>query len=179
MDHGHRSERAFSLIELVIVVSVLTLLAAVVTPQVNRIVIKSKVSRIETEMKTIKTAVNTLFADLTVFPAEASVNTDPGLQAASQVPDEYTTAWLGPYLDRWPTAHPWGGSYDYDHGSNANFNNDGTLGNEVFLTVRDNLTADILARIDSDLDDGSPLTGNIRHDASSTLRYYIGEGPAW
>ena len=56
---------------------------------------------------------------------------------------------------------------------------DGILGNEVFLIVRDNLTADILGRIDSDLDDGSPLTGNIRHDASSTLRYFIGEGPAW
>jgi general secretion pathway protein G len=179
MGHGDRNERAFSLLELIIVVSVLTVLAAVITPQVNRMVIKSKISRIETEMKTIKTAVNTLFADMKVFPADAGANVDPGLQSARAVPADLEANWLGPYLDHWPTAHPWGGSYDYDHGSNANFNKDGILGNEVFLTVRDNLTADILGRIDSDLDDGSPLTGNIRHDASSTLRYFIGEGPAW
>ena len=174
-----RREKAFSLIELVIVVSVLTILAAVVTPQVNRIVIKSKVSRLESEIRAIKTAVNTLFSDLAVFPADVERSTDPGLQAVTPVPDSHKTNWLGPYLDRWPTEHPWGGSYDYDYASSSDFNFDNALGNEVFITVRDNLTSDILNRIDSDLDDGSPLTGNVRHDASSTLRYYIGEGPAW
>jgi len=172
-------EEGFSLIELVVVVSVLTILAAIVTPQVNKVVVKAKISRLENELKVIKNAVNRLYAELGVYPTEVGQSTDPGLMTNSRIPSNYRINWQGPYLDKWPLEHPWGGTYDYDYRRNRNFDYDNTLGNEVSLTIRNNFSASILNRIDADLDDGSPLTGNIRHNASSILIYYIGEGPDW
>ena len=50
----HGGKRGFSLIELVIVISVLTLLAAVVAPQVSKLVEKSKINRLISDIKSIK-----------------------------------------------------------------------------------------------------------------------------
>jgi general secretion pathway protein G len=179
MGKAGKGVEGFSLIELVIVVSVLSILAAVIAPQVNKILTKSKISRLESELKTLKTACNTVYADVGFFPAEVDENTDPGLVSSSNVPADDQSNWLGPYMDRWPTSHPWGGSYDYNYGQYNNFNYDGSSGNEVYVTVSEDLTRDILEKIDADLDDGIRNAGNIRHNGSNTLVYYIGEGPAW
>ncbi len=174
-----KREMGFSLIELVIVVSVLAILAAVVTPQINKLVTKSKVSRLETELKTIKNALNSIYADVGFIPKDVSKNTDPGLMSSSKVPKAYRDKWEGPYLDRWPTEHPWGGSYDYNYGKKNGFNYDGTSSNEVWITISDSLTKDTLVRIDDELDDGNRKAGNFRHDNKSSGSYYVCEGPVW
>lgn len=179
MNKRLKREMGFSLIELVIVVSVLAILAAVVTPQINKLVTKSKVSRLESELKTIKNAVNSAYADIGFLPRDVKKNQDPGLMAKSKVPKAYKEKWEGPYLDRWPTEHPWGGSYDYNYGKNSVFNYDGDYGNEVWMTISGYLTVDTLERIDDELDDGNRKAGNFRHDNKSTGTYYMCEGPRW
>jgi len=179
MPRRGKSEKGFSLIELVIVVSVLSILAAIVAPQVNKLVLKSKISRLESELKTIKTAVNTVYADLGVYPSEVGQNTDPGLLQNSRVPTTYRSNWEGPYLERWPTSHPWGGTYDYNYGRYSRYNFDSQRGNEVYVTIRNNFTRDILNKIDADLDDGNRNAGNIIHNGTSSLTFYVGEGPRW
>jgi len=174
-----KGQSGFSLIELVIVVSVLSILAAVVAPQINKLVTKSKISRLENERKTIKDAVNTCYADVGVYPRDVGASRDPGLMSSSSVPTTYRSKWEGPYLDRWPTTHPWGGTIDYNYGTYTGFNHDGTAGNEVYVILRNNFTRDILNKVDTELDDGNRNTGNIRHNGSSYMYYYIGEGPRW
>ncbi len=174
-----KSEGGFSLIELIIVVSVLSILAAVISPQVTKLVEKAKISRLENELAALKTGISSVYADLGVYPSDVGTSQDPGLMTDGRVPYTYRDEWSGPYLDHWPTTHPWGGTYDYEYWGNSDFNYDGTWGNEVFLTVRNYFTADILNRIDGDLDDGNRYTGVIRHDGYSYLRMFVGEGGRW
>lgn len=179
MFKNDKNAKGFSLIELVIVVSVLSILAAIVAPQVNKLVLKSKVSRLEGELKAFKTALGTIYADVGVYPKEVGNNTDPSFMKNSAVPTAYKSKWDGPYMERWPTTHPWGGTYDYQYGAYGAFNLDGTGGNEVYMMAKSNFTRSILKKIDTDLDDGVRTTGQIRHNNSSELRYYIGEGASW
>ncbi len=174
-----KKEKGFSLIELVIVVSVLSILAAIVAPQVNKLVMKSKVSRIENELKGFKTALAAMYSDLGVYPRNVGNNVDPKFMSSVGIPTAYRTKWDGPYMEKWPTSHPWGGTYDYQYGAYAGFNLDGTAGNEVYMMARNNFTRAILERIDRDLDDGVRTTGQLRHNNSSVLYYYCGEGADW
>ncbi len=173
------NQKAFSLIELIIVVSVLSILAAVISPQVTKLVEKSKIGRLENDLSTIKTAVGAIYADIGLFPAERGSGRDPALAEDCIVPYPHRYKWDGPYIDRWPEEHPWGGEYDYEYWGNSDFNYDGTWGNEAFVTVRDNLTVETLNRIDKDLDDGNRYSGTIRHDGYSYLRMFIAEGESW
>lgn len=172
-----KKNRGFSLIELVIVVSVLTVLAAIVAPQVSKLVQKSKIGRLEAELKNIKTGLTTLYTDLGVFPANINSG-DPGLMRNTRVPNSHRSNWDGPYMERWPTENPWGGTYVYEYRGYNNFNFDGTANNEVYITIN-GLTQDVLNRIDDDLDDGNRNAGTVRHNNNNTLLYYVGEGPRW
>ncbi len=178
-DMKRGNEGGFSLIELIIVVSVLSILAAIVTPQVTKLVDKAKISRMETDLQAIKTAVSALYVDMGVFPNNAPQSADPGLMSSSRVPYQRRDDWQGPYLDRWPESHPYGGSYDFEYGSESAFNYDRQYGNEVFIIARNYLTSNVLDAIDEDLDDGNRNSGNLRHDGGSYLRYYLAEGPSW
>ncbi len=179
MARNGKSVKGFSLIELVIVVSVLSILAAIVAPQVTKLVEKSKISRLENELKSFKTAVTALYSDLGVFPREVANNVDPKFMTKTGIPAAYATKWEGPYMERWPTSHPWGGTYDYQYGAYTAFNLDGTAGNEVYMIARNSFTRAILERVDRELDDGKRNAGMIRHNNSTTLYYYCGEGPRW
>jgi len=179
MARNGKNAKGFSLIELVIVVSVLSILAAIVAPQVNKLVMKSKISRIEAELKTFKTALSSMYSDLGVYPREVGNNTDPKFMTRTGIPAAYSTKWDGPYIERWPTTHPWGGTYDYQYGNFGAFNLDGTAGNEVYMIARNSFTRAILERIDRELDDGNRNAGMLRHNNASILYYYCGEGARW
>jgi general secretion pathway protein G len=178
MISNHKKNGGFSLTELVIVVSVLTVLAAIVAPQVGKLVQNSKIGRLEADLKNIKKGLISLRADLGVFPADIPNSNDPGLMRTTLVPSQYRGNWKGPYMEHWPTDNPWAGTYAYEYRDFNNFNFDGSGGNEVYITIS-SLTKDILNRIDEDLDDGNRNTGLIRHDDNDTLLFYIGEGPRW
>ena len=174
-----KRKRAFSLVELVVTVSILSSLAAVVVPEVSRQVVNSRIDCIEGELTAIKKAVCALHGDMRTFPANAAPGNDPGLQSNATVPFDRCAAWHGPYIDRWPRRHPWGGTYDYEFSRNDLFDYDGVRGNEVFLSVKGGLDRNILDRIDADIDDGIPYSGHVRHDGSARLWFYIGEGSCW
>ena len=174
-----RGERGFSRLTMVIVVSVLVILTAVVAPQVNSLVLESKIGRFDAEIKTLRDVCLALYSDVGHFPAPVAANIDPGIAANANIPAEYHSKWDGPYLDRWPSSHPWEGPYHYQYGSLSAFDFDGTPGNEVYITITGNLTMEILTKIDQDLDDGDRNRGTITHNNSTTLNYYIGEGSSW
>jgi general secretion pathway protein G len=174
-----KGNAGFSLVELVIVVSVLAVLAAVATPQVTKLIEKSRVARLENELKGMKDALNTVYADIGVFPKNVNAAIDPSLSSVVGVPKAQQPNWQGPYMDRWPTTHPFGGTYDYQYGGYKNFNKDGTANNEVYVTVSGSLTTRILERLDKELDDGKKASGNLIYANTTKFDYYIGEGSSW
>lgn len=170
--------KGFTLVELVVVIVLIAILAAIVTPQIFKVTAKARVSKAVAEYNTIKKALIAFYGDLGGFPPDVGSDTDPGLG--------YNKGgwanWNGPYIDRWPDQTPWGGSYDYEYWSLSWANKDGTLGNEVLLSIRGGsayggtMTERDAINVDSILDDGDLTTGNARGDAD-VLTIYIGEGP--
>jgi len=169
--------RSFTLIELMVVVAVIGILAAMLVPGVSNLIEKARIARAESELKNFQTACAAVYADVGYYPRDVGPNTDPGLVSIARVPASLRSNWNGPYLRRWPL-NPWGGRYDYQGWNYAPFNFDGTAGNENLISIYDFPQPTIQSKIDSELDDGSATSGTIRY-GGSVLHYYIGEGIRW
>jgi len=62
------TRRAFTLIELVVVIAIIAILAAIITPNAFRAIKKAQVSKTVADMKAIKNALLTYYADTGKFP---------------------------------------------------------------------------------------------------------------
>ncbi len=113
-----RNQGGFSLIEIMVVLVILGILAALVAPNVMQGVDKALVTQAKTDMKSIETALKLYKMDNFIYP-----RTEQGLQALvsksdiSPVPKNFKS---GGYLDKLPK-DPWGADYIYispgDHGA--------------------------------------------------------------
>lgn len=107
--HHNRRSTGFTLIEILVVLVILGLLAGLVGPRLFGKVDSSKVKTAETQVKMLKTALQTFRLDVGRFP-----NTDEGLAALGKKPEGGDIpAWAGPYLDEALPLDPWGHPYEY------------------------------------------------------------------
>jgi general secretion pathway protein G len=106
-NEDRRSEKGFSLIELIVVLVILGLLAAVVGPSVFKHLAtgKEKIARIQ--IKELEGGLQLFSFDLGRFP-----NTAEGLDALMRNPGN-AEAWKGPYLNKELPKDPWGKPYVY------------------------------------------------------------------
>jgi general secretion pathway protein G len=105
-----RSQRAFTLIEVLVVVVILGILAAVVAPRFFDAPDKARQARAKVDVQALVTALNLYRLDNFSYPS-----TEQGLQALVQKPGGAPEArnWKqGGYVDRLPT-DPWGREYVY------------------------------------------------------------------
>lgn len=72
--------RAFTLIELLIVVAIIAILAAVAVPNFLEAQVRAKVARVKTDMRTLATAIETYRLDNTGYPEYAVIVTPPGTE---------------------------------------------------------------------------------------------------
>ncbi|HYZ48702.1 MAG TPA: type II secretion system major pseudopilin GspG [Sphingomonas sp.] len=112
---ARRGERGFTLLELLVVLAILGLLAAVVGPQVIRYLGTSKTQTAAVQAKNIAAALNLYRLDMGGYPSQAE-----GLQALVKAPPS-ATLWNGPYLpDQNALLDPWHKPYQMkvpgDHG---------------------------------------------------------------
>ncbi len=100
-------QKGFSLIELLIVMTILGLLAALVGPKLFRHVDTSKQKDAKAQISLFETAVDLSRLDMGRFPT-----TEQGLKALRENPDG-SEKWNGPYLPKEIPLDPWGNSYVY------------------------------------------------------------------
>jgi len=102
-------QRGFTLIEIMVVVIIIGLLAAVIVPQVINKVDEARVSKAKADIQSLETALTMYRLDNSKYPT-----TDQGLQALMVQPtDPSIRHWrIGGYLQR-VSKDPWGNDYQY------------------------------------------------------------------
>ena len=110
--------RGFSLIELLLVLVILAVLAAVVVPKFTSRSEQARVTAAQTDIASLETALEAFEIDSGRYPTgdeglEALVLEPAGLQEA---------AWKGPYIKRGVPKDPWGNEYLYEQPGRYNTN---------------------------------------------------------
>ncbi|MEJ2576427.1 MAG: type II secretion system major pseudopilin GspG [Gammaproteobacteria bacterium] len=110
MRFPYASTRGFTLIEVMVVVVILSILAAIIVPRVMDRPDAARVTKVHNDLRAIESALNLYRLDNFNYPS-----TDQGLQALVEKPVGNPEAknWkAGGYLDRVPI-DPWGNPYQY------------------------------------------------------------------
>jgi general secretion pathway protein G len=105
-----RSERGFTLIEIMVVVAILAILAAVVVPRIMDEPDKARMVKAKQDLRALESALNLYRLDNYTYPT-----TDQGLEALVSVPTsppEPPNYKSGGYLKRVPK-DPWGNDYQF------------------------------------------------------------------
>jgi general secretion pathway protein G len=100
--------RGFTLIEIMVVIVIIGLLAAVIVPTIVSKVDDAKVAKAKSDIQSLETALTMFYLDNSKYPS-----TEQGLGALVKQPTDPTIRnWKRPYLDR-VSKDPWGNDYQY------------------------------------------------------------------
>jgi len=106
--HRRTSEWGFTLIEMLVVISIIALIMALVGPRVLNFLGESKVKAAKIQIQSLETALDLYALDTGQYPSSSD-----GLEALMQRPGG-VTSWNGPYLKGNTVPNdPWGKSYVY------------------------------------------------------------------
>lgn len=181
----HRHQRGFSLLELVIALSLIAILVGVVTFRSSAVLEKGRVSSLIQLAKNMQTACLTYHSDTGSYPREIP----GGAPAARDLSTPQTTVagWAGPYLDK-PLANPGSNPYgdcrlgdDASAWSNPGFDLDGDGSNDVTgdasMLRLDGIEEAIALRIDDALDKGVAgawqSSGVVNYDAGARRLFVL------
>jgi general secretion pathway protein G len=101
------NQRGFTLIEILVVVVILAILAALVGPRLFGKVGQAKQKASSAQIELFRTALDTFRLDVGRYPT-----TSEGLQALRKQPTGLDT-WVGPYVTKAIPKDPWGQPYVY------------------------------------------------------------------
>jgi general secretion pathway protein G len=111
-----RRQNAFTLIELLLVLVILTVLAAIVVPKFTGRAEQARLAAAKGDIRNMETALNAFEIDNGRFPSA-----DEGLGALATQPSALTN-WHGPYIEHGVPADPWGNAYVYKFPGTHNAN---------------------------------------------------------
>ena len=105
-----RASAGFTLLEMLVVLVIIGLLAGLVGPQLMGRVDTSKVTAADTQVRMLKSALDTMRLDIGRYPTK-----DEGLAMLMEQPKDERAArkWQGPYLSEALPNDPWGNPYQY------------------------------------------------------------------
>lgn len=117
--------RSFTLIELMVVVAVLGILAAILVPNAIGIIDRARSSRAQADLKVLQTAMLSYRSDIGELPPRGDFYTGRGSYTNNRLGRVNRalmrndgTNWNGPYLNDEIGLDPWGRSYLYDDNDN-------------------------------------------------------------
>lgn len=102
-----KRQRAFTLIELMVVVVILGILAATIIPQVVGTSKDAKISAAKSDISELDSAIERFYINMDRYPTS-----EEGLAVLTQPPTDAGTKWHGPYIKKLRT-DPWGNGYLY------------------------------------------------------------------
>jgi general secretion pathway protein G len=102
-----RASRGFTLVELLLVLVILAVLAAVVVPKFTKRSEQARIAAATTDIANLGTALDAFEIDVGRYPSS-----DEGLKALMEQPSN-AKDWKGPYLKRIVGNDPWGHPYIY------------------------------------------------------------------
>ncbi len=108
---GRRGERGYTLLEVLIVLTIIALVAALVGPRLMAQLDRSKVTAARVQIRSLASALETMRIDIGRYP-----NAQEGLGLLVRAPGgpRDVGGWQGPYLDSDVPQDPWGGDYAYE-----------------------------------------------------------------
>ena len=186
-------KKGFTLVELMVVVAIIGVLAAVLVPQVSRMVDRARVSATSAELNAISLAMNVYLADVGSYPPTncdrgRPWGADVGLVDRGAVHPSHLASWNGPYLKEWPRRTAWGGIVGcaaqgayFIHHPIGWINRDGIAGNDYWIHMNPmcvRYPPPMAIEIDRVIDDGVAASGNMRVTCptSQFIYLYVGEG---
>ncbi len=104
---GSRAHQAFTLIELLLVLVILGILAAIVVPKFSGRTEQARITAAQTQISSFSTALDAFEVDNGYYPKGGN-----GLMDLVQQPRD-AKSWKGPYLKDVPK-DPWGNDYIYE-----------------------------------------------------------------
>ena len=105
---GLALKRGYTLLEMLIVLSIIALIAALVGPRLFAQFDRSKVTAAHVQAKSLRSALDTMELDIGRYPTDTE-----GLDLLVHAPDAAVANWHGPYLSGALPKDPWGRSYIY------------------------------------------------------------------
>lgn len=108
-DHANARDEGFTLVELLVVLAIIGLVAALVAPQVLRYLGSARVSTTQTQLKSLGSALELYYLDIGSYPTK-----EQGLAALASAPPS-VGGWNGPYLkSQTALKDGWGRDYLYE-----------------------------------------------------------------
>jgi general secretion pathway protein G len=108
MNRRQRRKSAFTLIELVVVMLILAILAAMIVPRIIGRSEDAKVARAVSDLATVRSMLDNFRIDVGRYPS-----TEEGLEALRSAPAD-ASGWRGPYSQKPIGVDPWGKEYIYE-----------------------------------------------------------------
>ena len=156
-----RPHRAFTLVEISVVVTLLGLLIAMALPAYRHVTLRSKAAAVVNDIRVFATAFQTYSTQHGGWPASAAAGTIP-----PEMADSISGAFTKP--------SPIGGHYKWDYDfSGAGFHITAAI--SVVSTGDTHLTDDVelIETVDQIYDDGNTSTGNVQLSATNDLVFIV------
>jgi general secretion pathway protein G len=103
-----KSTRAFTLVEIMVVVIILGILAATIIPQFIGTTYDAKVSATKAHIAELESAVERFYVHMDRYPTM-----EEGLKVLVEAPADAENKWRGPYINQL-RSDPWGHPYQYN-----------------------------------------------------------------
>ena len=101
-----RNEKGFTMVELLVVILIISMLAAFVTPKMLRRLGEAKKDIARAKMANIENAIGRFYIDCGLYPEN--------LEDLVEAPTEFEEKWRGPYLKRSELLDPWENPYLFE-----------------------------------------------------------------